>query len=822
MTSNSPASKNGNRSSGLASVRKKLCLIAAFAALAVAAACSVTARTADHSRAATFERPVTQAQVDDKLRTCSECHSAAGRFTILTFPILAGQRKGYLVAQLKAFRDKTRTDPAGATLLMAPMAAGLDNPMIERLAAHYSAQNPLPGSAQNQAYVAAGRHVYQHGVADRVLPCMACHGSRAAGAGVTPRLAGQTRLYLVHQIADFAANTRPGASMHQEAMNLTGPQRRDVVDYVAAETTGKRVSPTRGDVVTQRQFARTVKVCSACHEFGGRGISISPAFVFPRLAGQHKAYLVAQLKAFRDKTRADPRARAYMWNQAAGLDDAMIERLASYYSAKNPVPGFPQTPTGVAAGKIIYQQGVADKVLSCMACHGARAEGLGAIPRLAGQRRLSLVRQLTYFATKSRPNVLMQNEAANLTGPQRGDVADYLAAQTEGKPVTATQTGAGSQQRFARTVKVCSACHEFGGRNVSISRAFTFPRLAGQQKAYLVAQLKAFRDKTRADPRARAYMWNQAAGLDNAMIERLASYYAAQNPVPGSAQTSTGVAAGKIIYQQGVADKVLSCMACHGARAKGFGRIPRLAGQRRLSLERQLDYFAANTRADGLMHREATNLTGQQRRAVAEYLAGLSEGKPNRATRTGAVTPGQFAGMVKVCSTCHEFGGGGSISSAFTFPRLAGQQKDYLIAQLKAFRDRTRDDPRARTYMWNEAAGLNDAVIGRLAGYYSAQKPRSGSPQNPAAIAAGRTIYQQGIPDKIPPCMACHLPEAQGSGTTPRLAGQHRLILERRLEYFAANEPRDGLMMHQEADHLTVRQITDISTYLASLHFSDQ
>ena len=53
-------------------------------------------------------------------------------------------------------------------------------------------------------------------------------------------------------------------------------------------------------------------------------------------------------------------------------------------------------------------------------------------------------------------------------------------------------------------------------------------------------------------------------------------------------------------------------MTCHGAGAEGAGTTPRLAGQRRLSLERQLAYFAANTRADGMMHTEAMHLTARQ------------------------------------------------------------------------------------------------------------------------------------------------------------------------------------------------------------------
>ena len=58
------------------------------------------------------------------------------------------------------------------------------------------------------------------------------------------------------------------------------------------------------------------------------------------------------------------------------------------------------------------------------------------------------------------------------------------------------------QDVVAGTEHVCSSCHGMEGKSVSP----TFPRLAGQQKDYLVLQLKAFRDHTRADPHAHTYM----------------------------------------------------------------------------------------------------------------------------------------------------------------------------------------------------------------------------------------------------------------------------------------------------------------------------
>ena len=66
-------------------------------------------------------------------------------------------------------------------------------------------------------------------------------------------------------------------------------------------------------------------VCIACH--GVDGISMIP--IYPNLKGQKAAYTAKQLKAFRDKTRADP----VMAGMSAGLTDADIDNLAAYYES---------------------------------------------------------------------------------------------------------------------------------------------------------------------------------------------------------------------------------------------------------------------------------------------------------------------------------------------------------------------------------------------------------------------------------------------------------------------------------------------------------
>ena len=68
-----------------------------------------------------------------KSATCAGCHGPAGISANPLWPNLAGQKDAYLVKQLKAFRDGTRTDP-----VMSPMAKPLSDADIDNLAAYFS------------------------------------------------------------------------------------------------------------------------------------------------------------------------------------------------------------------------------------------------------------------------------------------------------------------------------------------------------------------------------------------------------------------------------------------------------------------------------------------------------------------------------------------------------------------------------------------------------------------------------------------------------------------------------------------------------------
>lgn len=171
----------------------------------------------------------------------------------------------------------------------------------------------------------------------------------------------------------------------------------------------------------------THDVCSKCH--GPNGISQSP--MFPSLAGQQPAYIEKQLRDFRDRSRGDPHAQAYMWGIAGPLTDDQIKALAQYYVTKTPVKGpLPSHPALAARGKEIFHNGIPDRnVPVCAGCHGEHAEGQEAFPRLAGQHFDYLYRQLRDFRSQLRVNETMHANVMNLSDEDAAAVSEYLASQ---------------------------------------------------------------------------------------------------------------------------------------------------------------------------------------------------------------------------------------------------------------------------------------------------------------------------------------------------------------------------------------------------------
>jgi cytochrome c553 len=136
--------------------------------------------------------------------------------------------------------------------------------------------------------------------------------------------------------------------------------------------------------------ALPIKNCTWCHGTSGQGYTVAP-----RLAGQRYQYLESQLLSFKTHARDNPFSVQYMWDAVAFLNPQTARDLAFYFSTIPPKAANDGDFGLAPAGRAIYEAGIPDlNIVSCAACHGPNAEGVGAIPRLGGLSYLYLKRKL--------------------------------------------------------------------------------------------------------------------------------------------------------------------------------------------------------------------------------------------------------------------------------------------------------------------------------------------------------------------------------------------------------------------------------------------
>lgn len=167
---------------------------------------------------------------------------------------------------------------------------------------------------------------------------------------------------------------------------------------------------------------------------------------------------------------------------------------------------------------------------------------------------------------------------------------------------------------------VCAACHSADGN----SAVPNFPKLAGQNEAYLLKQLK----EIKAGSRQVVEMTGMLNGFSDQDLANIAAFFASQKVQIG--QTSQElVEAGQQIYRAGVMDKgVAACTACHSPNGTGISSagFPALSGQHAAYVEKQLMAFRNGARdndPNGMMRDIAAKLSDTEIKAVADYVQGL-------------------------------------------------------------------------------------------------------------------------------------------------------------------------------------------------------
>ena len=200
-------------------------------------------------------------------------------------------------------------------------------------------------------------------------------------------------------------------------------------------------------------------------------------------------------------------------------------------------------------------------------------------------------------------------------------IALGIMVATANMQVLAADAVAGKAQTL-----VCAACHGADGNSV----VPTFPKLAGQNKKYLLKQLIEIKSGARSIPT----MAGQLNAMNGKDLANIAAYYASQTTSLGQTKADL-VDLGAKVYRAGSRERgVAACIGCHSPTGVGNGPAgyPLLAGQ-------HADYIAAQLRAfrrgaeyddgrknDGdtrIMRDIALRITDKEIDAVASYIEGL-------------------------------------------------------------------------------------------------------------------------------------------------------------------------------------------------------
>jgi cytochrome c553 len=343
------------------------------------------------------------------------------------------------------------------------------------------------------------------------------------------------------------------------------------------------------------------------------------------------------------------------------------------------------SPADTAAGKAVAER-------ECKACHGLDGRGVApGIPHLAAQRERYLLLALTEYKDVRRTHSALRELAGRLNPAELRNVLAYYASQPPPPP----GSGKDSQQKSLvekgkALASACEKCHGTEGNSTTPG----VPSLAGQQPHYLLTAIQEYHRGERGTAAMKA-MLRDAGRLD---LESLALYFASRTPAQRPAPAFGDQAAGE--------PRTAMCGGCHGPRGvSSDAATPSLAGQ-------DPQYLLKSIKA----YRTSRQHWGMQR-----YVAGLSDKDMENITAFYTVQPSKPADSVPSsarelavkCDRCHD----AEDNPKMVTPILRGQDKDYLVMALRAY----RDDKRESTTMHKMSIVYSNAVIDDIASYYASQ-----------------------------------------------------------------------------------------------------
>lgn len=163
--------------------------------------------------------------------------------------------------------------------------------------------------------------------------------------------------------------------------------------------------------------------------------------------------------------------------------------------------------------------------------------------------------------------------------------------------------------------------------------------------------------------------------------------------------------------------KAQVCVACHGPGGNAtLPGVPSLAAQPAMHTFLQLVQFRAKRRADAQMTPFAEKLSDRDMQDIAAYFAAQKHMPPPFAADQAKAALGRKLAEAHHCGSCHR----PDMSGQNQMPRLAGQDFQYLVKQLRGLKDGSRRDIDGT--MASAAQALSEHDIDNLAHYLSGLK----------------------------------------------------------------------------------------------------
>jgi cytochrome c553 len=200
---------------------------------------------------------------------------------------------------------------------------------------------------------------------------------------------------------------------------------------------------------------------------------------------------------------------------------------------------------------------------------------------------------------------------------------------------------------------------------------------------------------------------------------------------------------------------------------------------------------------------------------VCCFLLGLAPSKAKTVKKP-------FSRIIKDCALCHDTDGNASAHK--NWPKLAGQNLNYLLKQLHDFNPKR--DPRHGRYnpiMSTLVASLSESEKIKIASYYAGLQGNIDTAAT-NSLSLGQRLYRGGDFNKgIPACLACHDPAGLGNPPAgfPRLSGQHAAYIESQLKAFRDGSRHNDKYQIMEiiSQKMSDIEIQALANYISGLYF---